>query len=284
MTALVLDGRKVAAAVTDEVRQRVRSLTDRGRQVALATVIVGDDPPSQIYVRNKRRLASEVGIRSIDHDLPESTSTEELLDLVGVLNGDHGVDAFLVQLPLPDHVDSQQVLDAIDPDKDADGLHPRNLGLLVASHPYLVPCTPAGVLRILRYYDLPTEGKHAVVVGRSVLVGRPLALLLGSRGVDATVTVAHTKTEDLGAVTRQADILAVAVGVPHLIGSEHVRPGAVVIDVGISREDGRLTGDVRFDEVAEVASAITPVPGGVGPMTVANLMANTVTAAERRTR
>ncbi|MFQ5967664.1 MAG: bifunctional 5,10-methylenetetrahydrofolate dehydrogenase/5,10-methenyltetrahydrofolate cyclohydrolase [Acidimicrobiia bacterium] len=284
MTAVLLNGKTVAAALTEEVMRRVEALAERGKDVVLATVLVGEDPASQVYVRNKRRLAAQVGIQSVHHELSAATSRGELLGLLRGLNDDADVDAILVQLPLPEHIDENEVLTSVDPDKDADGIHPRNLGLLVAGEPFLVPNTPAGVLRILRHYEIPTEGRRAVVVGRSVLVGRPLALLLGSKGVDATVTTAHTKTPDLAGVTRQADILAVAVGVPRLIGPEHVQEGAVVIDVGISREDQEITGDVDFDAVSEVASAITPVPGGVGPMTVANLMANTVAAAERRVR
>lgn len=281
---MLLNGKTVAAALTEEVMRRVEALAERGKDVVLATVLVGEDPASQVYVRNKRRLAAQVGIQSVHHELSAATSRGELLGLLRGLNDDADVDAILVQLPLPEHIDENEVLTSVDPDKDADGIHPRNLGLLVAGEPFLVPNTPAGVLRILRHYEIPTEGRRAVVVGRSVLVGRPLALLLGSKGVDATVTTAHTKTPDLAGVTRQADILAVAVGVPRLIGPEHVQEGAVVIDVGISREDQEITGDVDFDAVSEVASAITPVPGGVGPMTVANLMANTVAAAERRVR
>ncbi len=284
MKALRLAGKPVAEALRNEVRQRVRALSDRGKEVALATILVGEDPASEVYVGNKRKLAAEVGIRSIHHDLPASTPRAELLRLVGALNEDGDVDAILVQFPLPGHLDPHEVMRAVAPDKDADGLHPRNLGLLVAGDPFLVPCTPAGVIRILRHYDISVVGRRVVVVGRSMLVGRPLALMLSARGVDATVTTAHTKTHELASVTREAEILAVAVGVPRLIGPEHVSRGAVVIDVGVSREEGHLVGDVDFEAVSSIASAITPVPGGVGPMTVASLMANTVTAAERRAR
>ena len=284
MSAQIMDGAVVAETVKAEVRERVAALADRGKEVGLATVLVGEDPASQVYVRNKRRLAGEVGIRSMHHEMPAETTQQELDGLLRALNGDPDVDAILVQFPLPDHLDETRVMRGIDPDKDADGLHPRNLGLLVAGEPFLVPCTPAGVLRILRHYHVPTSGREAVVVGRSVLVGRPLALLLGAKGVDATVTAAHSKTPRLEDITRRADILAVAVGVPHLVTAAHIKEGAVVVDVGISREEGHLVGDVDFDSVSGVAAALTPVPGGVGPMTVANLMANAVTAAERRVR
>ena len=206
------------------------------------------------------------------------------MGLIRALNADPDIDAILVQLPLPPQIDAEDVLTSLDPDKDADGLHPRNLGLLVAGEPFIVPNTPAGILRILEFYEIPVAGRHAVIVGRSVLVGRPLAMLLGLKGVDATVTTAHSRTPNLPDLTKQADLLVAAVGVPGLIGAEHVREGAVVIDVGISREGDVIRGDVDFDAVSEIASAVTPVPGGVGPMTVANLMANTVAAAERRVR
>ncbi len=277
VTALVLDGKAVAAAVRDEVAARVERL---GFAPGLATVLVGDDPASHVYVRNKRRTAEKVGIRSIHHELPADTPQPELEALIDSLNADPDVHGILVQLPLPDGLDAQAVTERINPAKDADGLHPRNLGLLVADRPGLRPCTPSGVMRILAHYDISPRGTRAVIVGRSVLVGRPLALMLSARGVDATVTVAHSKTPDLAAVTSTGDILVAAVGVPRLIGADHVKPGAVVIDVGINRTDDGLVGDVDFAPVSEVASAITPVPGGVGPMTVAMLMHNTVAAAE----
>ncbi len=278
MTALVLDGKAVAAAVREEVATRVQEL---GFTPGLATVLVGDDPASHVYVRNKRRAAEQVGIRSFHHGLAPDTSQQDLEALIHRLNADPHVHGILLQLPLPTGLDAQAVTEQIDPRKDADGLHPANLGRLVLDRPGLRPCTPSGVLRILEHYGIAPAGKRAVIVGRSFLVGRPLALMMSARGVDATVTVAHSRTPDLAAVTAQADILVAAAGVPRLIGAGHVKPGAVVVDVGINRTEDGLVGDVDFDAVAEVASAITPVPGGVGPMTVAMLLANTLAAAER---
>ncbi len=272
----------MAATVRKEVAERVAALAARGISVGLATVLVGDDEPSQIYVRHKRLDAEEVGMRSVHFDLPATASQAEIEALVGELNADVDVDGILVQLPLPVGLDSEAVTESIDPAKDVDGLHPHNLGLLVLNRTGPRPCTPSGVMRLLDHYRIPTSGKRAVVVGRSFLVGRPLALMLSAKGADATVALAHSRTEDLAVVTREADILVAAVGVASLIGARHVKPGAVVIDVGINRSDEGLVGDVDFDAVSEVASAVTPVPGGVGPMTRAMLMANTVWAAERR--
>jgi methylenetetrahydrofolate dehydrogenase (NADP+)/methenyltetrahydrofolate cyclohydrolase len=247
--------------------------------VGLATVLVGDDPASHVYVRSKRRVAGKVGINSIHHELPADTSQEALEDLVRSLNADDAVDGILVQLPLPGHLDEQRITTLIDPGKDVDGLHPYNLGLLALGKPALVPCTPQGVMRILDHYGIETSGARAVVVGRSFLVGRPLGLLLGLKGTDATVTMAHSRTADLASVTREADILVAAIGSAKMIGPDHVKPGATVIDVGINRTEEGLVGDVDFEKVAEVAGAITPVPGGVGLMTVAMLMHNTAVAA-----
>lgn len=282
MSARILDGKAVAATVRDEVAVRVAALAEQGQKVGLATVLVGDDPASHVYVRGKRRAAEQVGIASFHHELPATVSQDEIERLVRQLNADPAVDGILVQLPLPAGLDSDRITEIIDPFKDADGLHPHNLGLLVLDRPHLVPCTPRGIMRILAEYEIPTEGAHAVVVGRSFLVGRPIGLLLGSRGANATVTLAHSRTRDLAAVTSEADILIAAVGVPHLIGPEYVKRGATVIDVGINRTDDRLVGDVDFDAVVDIAGAITPVPGGVGPMTIAMLMDNTVTAAEAK--
>ena len=283
MSAQILDGKAVAETVKSDVAARVTALGDRGLSVGLATVLVGDDPASHVYVRNKRRLASATGIMSFHHELPSDTTQAEVEELIHALNDDPHVDGILVQLPLPAGLDSDLVTELIDPTKDVDGLHPRNLGLLVLDRPLLAPCTPRGVMRILDHHGIETRGANAVIVGRSFLVGRPLGLLLGARGADATVTLAHSRTRDLAATTRQADILVAAVGVPLLIGGDFVKPGATVIDVGINRTDeNRLVGDVDFDAVVHVAGAITPVPGGVGPMTVAMLMDNTVSAAERR--
>lgn len=279
MTAKLLDGKEVAAAVKAEVAARVEDL---GYQPGLATVLVGDDPASHTYVRGKHRDAAEVGIRSIHRELDSSITQDELFGVVTELNDDDEVDGILVQLPLPRPLDGEATVEQIDPAKDVDGLHPFNLGQLVLDRPGLRPCTPGGVMRILDHYGIPTAGKRAVVVGRSFLVGRPLALMLSARGADATVSVAHSRTTDLAGMARSADILVAAVGVPRLITAEHVQPGATVIDVGINRVDERLVGDVDFDGVAEVAGAITPVPGGVGPMTRAMLLENTVRAAAAR--
>ena len=280
MAATLLDGKQVAAAVLDEVRERAGALS---RQPVLATILVGDDPASRTYIRSKRRRASESGIASVHHDLPANASQGEVTGLIKTLNNDSAVDGILLQLPLPGGLDGEAAVMEIDPAKDADGLHPANLGALVMDRPGLVPCTPAGCLRILDFYDIPVRGAEAAVVGRSFLVGRPLALLLAARGTDATVTIAHSRTRDLAEVTRRADIVVAAAGSPGMITAEYVRPGAVVIDVGINRApDGRLVGDADYESVSEAASALTPVPGGVGPMTVAMLMRNTVLTAESR--
>ncbi len=280
MAAQILDGKEVAAAVKAEVADAVAAMGD---SPGLATVLVGDDPASHTYVRGKRRDAGEVGIRSIHHEIEAEITQGDLIHLIDELNADDDVDGILVQLPLPSHLDGEDVVARIDPAKDVDGLHPFNLGRLILGRPGLRPCTPSGVMRILAYYGIGVAGKRAVIVGRSFLVGRPLALLMSERGVDATVTTAHSRTRDLPTLTRQADILVAAVGAPGLITAEHVSPGATVIDVGINRTpDGKLVGDVAYEEVASVAGAITPVPGGVGPMTRAMLLANTVVAAQAR--
>ena len=275
----VLDGKMVAQAVKDEVAAMVGRLD---YQPGLATVLVGDDPASHSYVKGKRRDAEEVGIDSIHHEVDASMSQEELIGLVETLNADDSVDGILVQLPLPGDLDGEVTVEAIDPEKDVDGLHPFSLGKLMLGRPGLRPCTPSGVLRILDHYDIETAGARAVIVGRSFLVGRPLAMMLSERGADSTVSVAHSRTEDLPTVTREADILIAAAGSPGLIGAEHVRPGATVIDVGVNRTDAGLVGDVDFDAVVDIAGAITPVPGGVGPMTRAMLLVNTLRAAEAR--
>jgi methylenetetrahydrofolate dehydrogenase (NADP+)/methenyltetrahydrofolate cyclohydrolase len=248
----------------------------------LATVLVGDDQASHTYVKGKRSDAEEVGIRSIHHQLPATVSQTEVNELIAVLNLDDEVDGILVQLPLPGELDSQRVVSGIDPAKDVDGLHPHNLGLLVLDKPGLRPCTPSGIMRILEEHEVSVAGKLAVVIGRSFLVGRPLALMLAGKGVDATVTMAHSRTADLAEVARGADILVAAAGVPGLVTAGFVRPGATVIDVGISRTSQGLVGDVDFDPVRQVAGSITPVPGGVGPMTRAMLLANTLEAARAR--
>ena len=275
----VLDGKTVAQAVKDEVAAAVAGLAYRP---GLATVLVGDDPASHSYVRGKRRDAAEVGIESIHHEIDASVGQDELIALVKSLNADDSVDGILLQLPLPGDLDGEATVEAIDPAKDVDGLHPFSLGKLMLGRPGLRPCTPSGVLRILDHYGIETAGARAVIVGRSFLVGRPLAMMLSERGADSTVSVAHSRTEDLPAVTREADILVAAAGSPGLIGANHVRPGATVIDVGVNRTEDGLVGDVDFDAVVDIAGAITPVPGGVGPMTRAMLLSNTLRAAEAR--
>jgi methylenetetrahydrofolate dehydrogenase (NADP+)/methenyltetrahydrofolate cyclohydrolase len=279
MAARTLDGKAVAAVVKDEVAGRVAGL---GFTPGLATVLVGDDPASHSYVRGKRQDAEQVGIRSIHQEHGAGITQAALDEVIAELNADADVDGILVQLPLPGDLDGEAIVERIDPAKDVDGLHPFNLGLLVLGRPGLRPCTPSGVMRLLDHYGVETAGRRAVVVGRSFLVGRPLALLLSERGADATVSIAHSRTPDLEQVTRDADILVAAVGVPGLIRAGHVKPGAIVIDVGVNRTDEGLVGDVAFAEVAEVAAAVTPVPGGVGPMTRAMLLANTLQAAEAR--
>ncbi|WP_102127443.1 bifunctional methylenetetrahydrofolate dehydrogenase/methenyltetrahydrofolate cyclohydrolase FolD [Deinococcus planocerae] len=280
-TARVLAGPPAAAALLASVCARAARLPS---PPTLVMVRLGDDPASVSYVRGKDRKAREVGLRSTVHALPETTPQADLLALIAELNADESVNGILVQLPLPPHVNEQAVLHAIDPRKDVDGFHPVNVGELWAGRGGLTPCTPAGIMFLLEHYGIPVAGQRAVIVGRSHIVGRPMAALL--LNADATVTVAHSRTRDLGAVTREADLLIAAVGRPHLITPEMVKPGATVIDVGINRvvdPDGkaRLTGDVHPD-VAGVAGALTPVPGGVGPMTIAQLLANTVTAASRQ--
>lgn len=278
----ILDGREVADVVLGEVAERVAGFSTKGVSIGLATIVVGDDPASHVYVRNKRKTAERVGIESIHHELPATATQTEVEDLIRSLNADDRVHGILLQLPLPDGLDSQTAVAAIDPSKDADGLHPTNLGKLVLDRPGLAPCTPSGAIRILDHYDIPTDGANVVIVGRSFLVGRPLAVLLGGRDRNSTVTLAHSMTRDLESVCSGADILVAAVGRPRMIGVDHVKPGATVIDVGINRTDDGLVGDVDFEPVLQVAGAITPVPGGVGPMTIAMLMSNTLTAAEAR--
>jgi len=276
--ATVIDGKAVAAAVRAQVADAVKEATAAlGRPPGLATVLVGDDPASSIYVKRKHEACEEVGIASFHSARPASVSQEELLALVQELNSDDDVDGILVQLPLPGDLEADPVIEAIDPAKDVDGLTTRNAGLLAQGRPGLVPCTPRGVMELLDSVGFDPSGRDAVVVGRSSLVGRPLAALLTA--ADATVTVAHSRTRDLSEVCRRAELLISAAGIPGLITAEMVAPGATVIDVGTNRTDDGLVGDVDFDAAAEVAGAITPVPGGVGPMTIAMLLANTVTAA-----
>jgi methylenetetrahydrofolate dehydrogenase (NADP+) / methenyltetrahydrofolate cyclohydrolase len=281
MAARIIDGKAVAAAVRDRVASEVAAYAgEAGRTPVLATVIVGEDPASQIYVRNKHRACEEAGMRSVHHGLPAETSEADLLELVAELGLDADVDGILVQLPVPDHIDPDRIVAAIDPGKDVDGLTPVNAGRLAHGMLGLVPCTPAGVIELLRHEGVELEGAEAVVVGRSKLVGVPIARLL--LGANATVTVCHSRTRNLAATCRRADVLVAAVGVPRLLGDDAVKPGAIVIDVGMNRTDDGLCGDVDFEAVAQVAAAITPVPGGVGPMTIAMLLVNTLAAARAR--
>jgi methylenetetrahydrofolate dehydrogenase (NADP+) / methenyltetrahydrofolate cyclohydrolase len=279
--ARVIDGRAVAAAVRERVRGEVSAYAaEAERTPTLATVIVGDDPASEIYVRNKHRACEEAGMRSVHHGLSGETSEAELLELVAQLGADDEVDGILVQLPVPAQINPNAVVAAIDPGKDVDGLTPLNAGLLAHGTPSLVPCTPAGVMELLRHERVELEGAEAVVVGRSKLVGVPVARLL--LAANATVTVCHSRTRDLAATCRRGAVLVAAVGVPRLLGPDAIKPGAVVIDVGMNRTEEGLCGDVDYEPAAELAAAITPVPGGVGPMTIAMLLVNTLQAARAR--
>jgi len=284
--AVILDGKALAAELRADVAARVSALLAAGRRApGLAVVLLGDDPASAVYVGSKIKQTEAAGMHSVAHILPESTSQSELLALVAKLNADPAVDGILVQLPLPRGIDSFRVIEAIDPAKDVDGFHPVNVGRLSIGLPALVPCTPRGCVMLAKRARADLAGLHAVIVGRSNIVGKPMAQLLLAE--NCTVTVAHSRTRDLPAVCREADILVAAIGKPRALGKEHVRPGAIVIDVGINRipkEDGgsRLVGDVDFEAVVDVADAITPVPGGVGPMTIACLLDNTVTAYQRQ--
>jgi methylenetetrahydrofolate dehydrogenase (NADP+)/methenyltetrahydrofolate cyclohydrolase len=281
MSARIIDGKAVAAEVRERVAAEVAAFeAEHGRTPVLVTVIVGDDPASEVYVAGKHRACEQVGMRSSHHGLPAETTEQELLALVEKLNADRDVDGILVQLPVPEQIDPDRIVAAIDPGKDVDGLTPVNAGRLAQGMPGLVSCTPAGVMELLRHEGVGLEGAEAVVVGRSKLVGVPVSRLL--LGANATVTMCHSRTRDLAAVCRRADVLVAAVGVPRLLAGDAVKPGAVVIDVGINRTDDGLVGDVDFEAAAEVASAITPVPGGVGPMTVAMLLVNTLAAARAR--
>jgi methylenetetrahydrofolate dehydrogenase (NADP+)/methenyltetrahydrofolate cyclohydrolase len=280
MTAKLINGKEVAQAVRNELKQEVIRLKEQGIVPGLTVVLVGNDPASETYVRGKIRASEEVGIHSNLVRMSEEAPEEELLELVKKLNEDPSVHGILVQLPLPAHMDPNKVIATISPEKDVDGFTSINMGNLVVGLEGMIPCTPYGIMELLKRSGIETEGKHAVVVGRSNIVGKPISLLL--QRANATVTMCHSRTRDLPSFTRQADILVVAVGMAEMITAEHVKPGVVVIDVGMNRNrEGKLVGDVNFAEVAPLASAITPVPGGVGPMTIAMLMKNTVTAAKQ---
>jgi len=284
--AILLDGKKLAETMQAEIAAGAADfLRAHGRRPGLAAVLVGDNPASQVYVRNKRRACERAGLESWLHHLPATTSQAELLDLVARLNADPAVDGILVQLPLPKQISEGAIIRAVSPAKDVDGFGPESLGLLAAGHPRFLPCTPHGVQQLLVRNGVKVPGAHVVIVGRSIIVGKSLALVLLQKGpgADATVTVCHSRSRDIGAVTRQGDIVVVAIGQAKFLKADMVRPGAVVVDVGMNRlPDGKLAGDVDFEAVQEVASAITPVPGGVGPMTITMLLYNTLEAARGR--
>lgn len=282
MSAKILDGKQLSADIKESLRQEVEQIAKTGRVPGLAVVIVGDDPASHVYVRNKKRACELIGIKSFGYELPENTSQDELLELVDTLNADDNIDGILVQLPLPKHIDEEAIINAIDPGKDVDCFHPFNVGRVMIGNGIFLPCTPAGVMELIKLSGIEVEGKECVVIGRSNIVGKPQFLLLLQQ--NGTVTVCHSRTRNLAEVTRRADILVAAVGRAKMIGADMVKPGAIVIDVGMNRdENNKLCGDVDFESVKEIAGAITPVPGGVGPMTIAMLMQNTLRAYRAHT-
>ena len=282
MSAKIIDGKAIAARIKETAARDAAALTaEIGRRPCLAVIVVGDDPASRVYVNNKKKACEACGITSLEYALPEQTTQEELLSLIDTLNLDDAVDGVLCQLPLPRRINADKVIEAIDPDKDVDGFHPVNVGRMVTGAEGFLPCTPAGLIEMLKYEGIETEGKNCVVIGRSNIVGKPAAILMMRE--NATVTVCHSKTRSLKEIVSRADIVVASVGKPHFLTADMVKPGAVVLDVGINRlPDKTLVGDAEFDEVARVAGHITPVPGGVGPMTVAMLMKNTVQACRRR--
>ncbi len=276
--AELIDGKRISREIKDELKEQVAALKEEGKEIGMAVIQVGNDPASSVYVGNKKKACAYIGIRSESYELPEETSQEELLALIGKLNADPKIHGILVQLPVPAHIDEEAVIKAIDPAKDVDGFHPQSVGALSIGQKGFVSCTPAGIIQLLKRSGIEIEGKECVVIGRSNIVGKPMALLLLRE--NGTVTVAHSRTKNLKEVCRRADILVVAVGKPKMVDASYVKEGAVVIDVGIHRNaDNKLCGDVDFESVEPVASAITPVPGGVGPMTIAMLMYNCVQAA-----
>ena len=288
MSATIIDGKQIAADVRAEVAAKVAELKKKGVEPCLAVILVGENPASVSYVTGKRKALAEVGMADRSIQLPESTSESELLELIASLNADASVHGILVQLPLPKHIDEDKVIMAIDPSKDVDGFHPVSVGNLMIGRPGFLPCTPHGIIVLLKKMGIETSGKHAVVIGRSNIVGKPVSILLARKDVNCTVTMCHTGTKDIGALTRQADIIVVASGHPHTLTADMVSEGAVVIDVGVNRipdsskKSGfRLVGDCDFDDLVEKTSFITPVPGGVGPMTIAMLMQNTLESAEK---
>jgi methylenetetrahydrofolate dehydrogenase (NADP+)/methenyltetrahydrofolate cyclohydrolase len=283
MTATILDGKQLAQQIrSEQTEEIVEFIQNNGVVPCLAAVIVGDDPASEVYVRNKRKACEAVGIDSQLHRLPGNAPTDDLLKLIAKLNKDHEVHGILVQLPLPKQIDASRVLSAVSPAKDVDAFHPENVGRLVQGRPRFLPCTPQGVQQLLVRSGVDVAGQHVVIIGRSDIVGRPLSIMLSQRGkgADATVTLCHSRTPDLPAVAKSADILIVAIGQARFVTADMVQPGAVVVDVGINRTDSGVVGDVDFDAVREVAGAITPVPGGIGPLTIAMLLRNTLSAAQ----
>ena len=276
----IIDGKQISADIKAEVAAKVSELSKRGITVSLAVILVGEDPASQVYVRNKKKACEATGIRSVSHELPESTTQEELISLISDLNADDSINGILVQLPLPGHIDEDSVIRAIDPAKDVDGFHPESVGALSIGQKGFVSCTPAGIIQLLKRSGIEMDGKDCVIVGRSNIVGKPMGILMLRE--NATVTITHSHTRDLKAVCSRADILIVAIGRAKMIDADYVKDGAVVIDVGMDRdENGKLCGDVDFEAVKDKCLAITPVPGGVGPMTIAMLMYNCLIAAER---
>lgn len=282
--AILIDGKATSSAVRADIKNRVEEFTAKYNRIpGLAVIIVGDDPASQVYVRNKNKACGEVGIYSEVHDLPENTTEEVLLSLIDKLNDDQNINGILVQLPLPKHFDQDKVLLRIDPRKDVDAFHPENVGKIMIGNFSFLPCTPAGVMELLKHYGIVPRGKHCVIVGRSNIVGKPQAMLMLKE--DATVTICHSKTDNISSFTKKADIIVAAVGKPGFITSDMIKEGAIVIDVGINRNsEGKLCGDVDFESVEPIASYITPVPGGVGPMTITMLLKNTLTAAEEQNK
>ena len=279
--AKIIDGKAISARIKDELKEEVAALKAEGKKATLAVIQVGNDPASSVYVGNKKKACAYIGIDSVSHELPEETTQEELLDLIDKLNSDPEITGILCQLPVPDHIDEDTIIRRISPDKDVDGFHPMSVGALCIGEKGFVSCTPAGIIKLLEYSDIDIEGKECVVIGRSNIVGKPMALLLLRK--NGTVTMCHSRTKNLKEVCKRADILVVAIGKPKMINEEYVKDGAVVIDVGIHRmENGKLCGDVDYDRVESKCSAITPVPGGVGPMTIAMLMYNCVSAMKRK--
>lgn len=275
--AIRIDGKQISKDIKEELKEEVASLAAQGRKCCLAVIQVGNDPASSVYVGNKKKACAYIGIESLAYELPEETTEDELLEIIDKLNNDTNVHGILCQLPLPKHINEDHIIKAISPKKDVDGFHPQNVGALVIGEQGFVSCTPAGIIQLLKRSNIEMDGKHCVVVGRSNIVGKPMSLLMLRE--NATVTICHSHTKNLGEICKEADILIVAIGKPQFIGKEYVKKGAVVIDVGIHRdENNKLCGDVKFDEVEPVASYITPVPGGVGPMTIAMLMHNCVEA------